>query len=915
MITILNSMQIRRYFLLFLSFVLFSLSVNAQDTITNCSEADTLYKERPFIGVVNTHSPSTPWSENMVDALLASPIISSQQISLSVEHMHMQVMSSMNEIHLFKQQTLIRFDNSRDELRMLFFIGVDAFIFFEEELRTIWKDIPVVVASLEDHIEPTEYYINKTVAPRDQWIPLHDQKIHSNVAFIYHPQFFKENVEMMLKMLPQLQTLTFMSSWQHSSAVCRELLGEVMQEYFPQIEFKNFIEGELQSDEVIATLHNYDANLNGVLYFSWQQRRNPDGYVRLVSQAYKFISKMTKQPIFNAIDIGIENGGMMGGYIPKAEKLNSNLVYIVHNMLKGVHADELRNLYTTKPEYVFNYANFVDNNLPTHLIPPNATIYNKPETILQKYGMHILALIAIVIIVLLIVYTRSLLAQRRSTNERINLLNKHLYLFNNMPIPFLSIKIIYDTNGKIDDYEFAEYNPAFANLFPSIKKFIGKRGREIAHPDWKAFIERIAQALDSDANISHTIHNKVINRTFTEIIKQSSREYIGIFFLDNTELYQAIEKAKAANQLKSAFLANMSHEIRTPLNAIVGFSELILSSTDKEEQQEFGRIIETNSELLLNLINDILDLSKIEAGYLDLTSSDFDVVQLFHELYMLFSFRVKEDVTLITSLPYERCVVHWDKKRLTQLVTNFMTNAIKFTRKGSIKMGFKIKDNGIYAYVTDTGIGIKDCDKPRIFERFEKIDAFAQGTGLGMAICQAIADNCNGEIGFESTYGEGSTFWVWIPCQIHETSYTTDILPEDTTNTTDVKHRRKLNILIAEDNDSNFLLISNLLNAFTITRAKNGLEAVEKFKQHPFDIILMDIKMPIMDGLEATQIIRMANSKIPIIAVTANAFDVDKTNAINAGCNDFITKPINKEKLLFVVDKYADYIELLKCKI
>lgn len=227
------------------------------------------------------------------------------------------------------------------------------------------------------------------------------------------------------------------------------------------------------------------------------------------------------------------------------------------------------------------------------------------------------------------------------------------------------------------------------------------------------------------------------------------------------------EKIEEANRLKTAFLANMSHEIRTPLNAIVGFSNLIAQGECPEENRdEFCKIIETNNELLLQLINDILDLSKIEAGKLDFTYSDIDVSGMFNRLMQVFADKTKPGVKLKCNLPEQPCVICSERNRLMQVISNFLTNACKFTFEGSITMGYEKVEGGLRFYVTDTGKGIAEENLPHVFERFAKFDSFIQGTGLGLSICQNIIECLKGEIGAESEEGKGSTFWFTIPCEV-----------------------------------------------------------------------------------------------------------------------------------------------------
>ena len=241
--------------------------------------------------------------------------------------------------------------------------------------------------------------------------------------------------------------------------------------------------------------------------------------------------------------------------------------------------------------------------------------------------------------------------------------------------------------------------------------------------------------------------------------------YIRILRKAYSRLSEAMEKAEQANQLKSAFLANMSHEIRTPLNAIVGFSNMLPEVDDREEMREYTDIIETNTNLLLQLINDILDISKIEAGTFDFCPALIDVNQTMEEIEQSMQLRLKNDAVTFTfceRLP--ECMLYIDKNRLMQLLSNFIVNAIKFTKSGSIRMGYRMKDiNTIYFYVSDTGCGMSPEQCRHVFERFVKYNPFIQGTGLGLSICHMIVEHLKGEIGVNSEEGKGSTFWFTLP--------------------------------------------------------------------------------------------------------------------------------------------------------
>lgn len=381
------------------------------------------------------------------------------------------------------------------------------------------------------------------------------------------------------------------------------------------------------------------------------------------------------------------------------------------------------------------------------------------------------------------------------------------------------------------------------------------------------------------------------------------------------ELEKARSRAEQSDKLKSAFLANMSHEIRTPLNAIVGFSDLLMVTEDQEEKEEFIQIINANNELLLKLINDILDLSKIEAGSVELKYEDFDLAVYFNELAASMHHRVvNPQVRLVPVNPYETCTVRLDKNRLAQILTNFVTNAIKYTSKGTIEMGYEKIDENIRLYVRDTGIGIPEDKKDKVFHRFEKLDEFAQGTGLGLSICKAIVEACRGEIGFESEFDKGSLFWAVLPCQFKSvgsestSSRRNNEKDADKENVLDSEETKKVpkRVLVAEDIQSNFFLVSSILkNKCQLLHAPNGLEAVEIVRTQPVDLVLMDMKMPVMDGRTATSEIRKFNAEIPIIALTAHAFDADRVAALKAGCDDYLVKPINGAKLMQTLKEYG----------
>ena len=376
------------------------------------------------------------------------------------------------------------------------------------------------------------------------------------------------------------------------------------------------------------------------------------------------------------------------------------------------------------------------------------------------------------------------------------------------------------------------------------------------------------------------------------------------------ELEVARQVAEVAGEQKTAFLANMSHEIRTPLNAIVGFAGL-LANASEAERNSYVEIIKGNTNMLLQLVNDILDMSKIEAGTLEFIYSDTDVNQIMRELEGIFRLRLEEadsPVCIVFEPCLPVCFIHTEKNRVSQVLSNFLSNAFKYTKEGTITLGYKVREDDIYFYVQDTGTGIPAENVDKVFERFMKLDAKKQGTGLGLSISQTIIKKLGGEIGVFSEYGKGSTFWFTLPVKPF------DFLPlqrtEDDSESVGVDEAAygegavRRTILIAEDMDDNYLLYKIYLEKqYDLIRAVNGEEAIAKYLECNPAIILMDIGMPVVDGYQATDAIRQLSSDIPIVAVTAFAYDEDRRKVMSRGFNGYLSKPLNKDELFRILHK------------
>jgi len=384
-----------------------------------------------------------------------------------------------------------------------------------------------------------------------------------------------------------------------------------------------------------------------------------------------------------------------------------------------------------------------------------------------------------------------------------------------------------------------------------------------------------------------------------------------------TELLLAKEHAEESDRLKSAFLANMSHEIRTPMNGILGFADLLKEpNLTGEMQQEYIKIIENSGRRMLNIINDIVDISKIESGLMEVDIRESNINEQIEYIYTFFNPEVEKkgmQLSFKNALPPEKSIIYTDREKIFAILTNLVKNAIKFTNKGSIEFGYELKKENdsemLEFFIKDTGMGIPKERQKAIFERFIQADISdkmaLQGAGLGLSITKAYVEKLGGEIWVESEVGIGSVFYFTIPYHPEPKS---KIEIMKVVPIAEIEESvQNLKILIAEDDETSEILISILVHLFSkeVLKARNGVEAVEICRNNPdIDLILMDLQMPEMNGYEATRQIRKFNKEVVIIAQTAFALTWDRKKAIEAGCNDSISKPILKDQLMTLIHKY-----------
>lgn len=885
--------------------------------------------------VINSYNEVAPWPRKYINTIIQEISLRPEFNAVRVIHLNNSLICNQED---YDEMERMKFENYHENTPdYIVLIGNFAFN-LRDKIKENWGDVPMLLISQNAKYAPLDFYftINSntdTVLPPKMY-PMDDLRPEYNFSVVLTPNKYKESVDMMIQMFPAMKKLVFMADGLYSNRHMSYLIREYMNLKYPNVEYEWLLAGE--EGVMLPYLNNNDPNV-GLLLSTWYYTALGVSGHPLMSATDSFLINGAHRPVFG-LRYAYMGYGILGGYFVSHEEIHQNVLAGLHDLIDGKNMRDVPFRVPTESAPYINYPKLISLGLSESICPVNTVYIDRPASFWEVYkkyvywgGKALFVILAVLIIWLL-------------TRKRHKFKKDYNTLVNSMPIGYMQAIMDLDKEGTVKKVYYGEQNQALKTLVNDHNL------KSVKSDDYANYWQETADSIIDKAGPKGSIIKAPDEDFYMEFIinpnpnSKDNRLILDIFAIDVSDkmqaekvLREAAKTAVEADNMKSAFLANMSHEIRTPLNAIVGFSSLLCKTLDPEKKKRFVEIIETNNQLLLKLIGDILDISKADSGKLVFNMHTVDVNKLLTTVCSGIDMSNRPNVKLEIKPGLEQCFITTDSYRLTQVFNNLLTNAMKFTERGYITLGYDLQNDMLRFYVKDTGMGISESDIKKLFTRFSKLNSFIQGTGLGLSISKTIVERLGGTMKVESPgRGKGTTFYFTIPYVLKDDDVKNSQVPESddesrfealkqkakasgSLNSSSDKVRNfravdasmptykfdKKKILVVEDNESNSELFDALLSdRFEIVHAWDGEEAVRAYAKETPDLVLMDINLPYKDGYEATSEIRRLSTSVPIIAVTAYAQSSDKEKIMRSGFSAYLSKPIEEDKLIAAISRF-----------
>lgn len=725
--------------------------------------ADALNSKR--LVIINSYSDGAPWANEIVTPVMTEVSRLNELSAPEVVYLNNNLVHDSVDYNSMSRGIFERFKNRKPDYLVL--VGNFAFTLRDAIVRE-WGEIPMLLVGQSDKYYPQEFYYTYLEEDADvptDGKPLEELRGKYNFTLVMTPNLYRKTVDMMTYMFPEMKKLVYIADPLYLNRYLNNQIRNYLAESYPAIEYEWLMGSDANGEALQQYLNSRDNNI-GLLLSTWFfERHSIHGYPHLIAGEARMITA-ARHPVFG-LRQAYFSYGIIGGYFPSYDELQADIQKYLKELVSGRNMSEVPFKYVKESAPIINYQKLERSGIPESVCPPETVFLNKPMSVWEEYKWWFI--IGGILLVCGIAFGMvKVMFQRR----KIEMLRDREQLVSSMPIGFAQATVVHDSRGNVSDVEYHEFNESFQTLLTKNEQ----PGRPSKLFD-NEMISGIVERLFMQKKPQRFSHYFAETDTYYEFLvslgdtRKDARREIDIFSIDITNLKkqeealrEATEHAQESDKLKMAFLANMSHEIRTPLNAIVGFSNLLTKTNDEEKKKKFVGIIEHNNQMLLNLISDVLDMAKVESNTLDFNYRSTDINELMLTIESSVRLRLKPGVMLNLVLGAHRCNIITDPDRLDQVFNNLLTNALKFTSRGSITFGYEVRDENIYFYVRDTGTGISQEDIKKLFTRFTKLNNFIPGTGLGLSISRSIVERLGGQIRVESAgLNRGSTFWFTIP--------------------------------------------------------------------------------------------------------------------------------------------------------
>lgn len=715
--------------------------------------------------IINSYHDGAPWSSEIVNPIIGYISKRDDFLSPEVVYLTNTLVHNEKDFKTMEDGLFERFSGKKPDYLVL--VGNFAFTLRDRIVKE-WGEVPMLMVCQSEEYGPQDYYYTydeEDARGCSDLRPLKELQGKYNFSIVVIPNLYKETIDMMKYMFPGMNRFVFIADALYLNRHLNHEIRDYIAEKYPDMKYEWLVASDENGKQLQQYLNNRDFNM-GILLSTWFfERMTIHGYPMLMAGDARMISGV-RRPVFG-LRYAYFSYGLTGGYFPSPDEFKEDLMEGLESLISDKRMSEVPFRIVEESMPIVNYERLMRCKIPESVCPPDTEFLNKPKSLWEQHYIAIIC-VGVVLIAVLAVTLIYLVYQRR----KIEFLRTRDNLVGNMPIGYSQAKVKRDARGMVTDVEYHGWNEMFETLLT--ENGLPESPSRLFENE---YISGHVEELVRDGNTIRFSHH--FDRTDTDFEflaslnsrKGEATEELDIFAIDITDqkkkeamLIEATEKAMESDKLKMAFLANMSHEIRTPLNAIVGFSGMLAKTTDPAKRARFIDIIEHNNELLLKLINDVLDTAKLESNTLDVHIEPTDINSVLQSAESTVRLRLRKGVVLNLVLGAKECVIMTDPDRLSQIVINLLTNAIKFTERGFVTLGYEVREDEIYFYVRDTGKGIAPEDLGKLFTRFTKLNNFVQGTGLGLSISKSIVERLGGQIGATSEgKGRGSLFWFTLP--------------------------------------------------------------------------------------------------------------------------------------------------------